>query len=48
MLDPMSRSLKHFKVSIITVLKTFSKHSLTRELVGRGAKGQSLPLMIVK
>src|SRR5438034_9117244 len=32
-LDPMGRSLKHFEVSIITVLKTFSGHCFTRELV---------------
>ena len=29
----MACSLKHFKMSIITVLKTFSGHCFTRELV---------------
>jgi hypothetical protein len=32
-MDPMRRTLKKFKMSIITVLKTFSSHRFNRELV---------------
>jgi len=48
MLDPMRRSLQHFKVSIITVLKTFPGHCITDKLVVFPQKSEGPALSLAK